>query len=114
MQHSPVGGLGIGLLSSLLTTPRLKCIPYSWKYWRELNLTVGSQIAILNVLVDLIWWLLKQIAKLPNLISHQIFRLYGRIHNTTTKYAFMAYYEEYYETIPLTKMVKQHIGSTDM
>ena len=28
-------------------------IPYSWKYWRELNLAVGSQIAISNVLADL-------------------------------------------------------------
>ena len=26
---------------------------YSWKYWRELNLAVGSQIAIVIVLVDL-------------------------------------------------------------
>ena len=24
-------------------------LPYSWKYWQELNLAVGSQIAILNV-----------------------------------------------------------------
>ena len=74
-------------------------IPYSRKYWRELNLAVGSQIAILNVLADLnlavqygiatciyaskkfwrilIWQLLKQTAKLPNLIPRQIFRLYG-------------------------------------
>ena len=28
-------------------------ILYSWKYWRELNLAVGSQIAIANILVDL-------------------------------------------------------------
>ena len=28
-------------------------ILYSRKYWRELNLAVGSQIAILNVLADL-------------------------------------------------------------
>ena len=30
-------------------------LPYSRKYWRELNLVVGPQIAILNVLADLIW-----------------------------------------------------------
>ena len=28
-------------------------LQYSQKYWRELNLAVGSQIAILNVLADL-------------------------------------------------------------
>ena len=28
-------------------------VPYSRKYWRELNLAVGSQIAILNILADL-------------------------------------------------------------
>ena len=34
-------------------------IPYSRKYWRELNLAVGSQIAISNVLADLnlvVWY----------------------------------------------------------
>ena len=68
---------------------KCKCIiPYSQKYWQELNLVVGSQIAIPNVLADLnlvvryriaiciytskkfwrilIWWLLRQSAKLPN------------------------------------------------
>ena len=28
-------------------------IPYSQKYWQELNLAVGSQIAIANALADL-------------------------------------------------------------
>ena len=28
-------------------------IPYSWKYWQELNLVVGSQIIIANELADL-------------------------------------------------------------
>ena len=72
-----------------------KLIPYT----RELNLAVGSQIAIANVLADLnlavrygiaiciyasnkfwrilIWRLLMQTAKLSNLIPHQIFQLYG-------------------------------------
>ena len=76
-------------------------IPYSRKYWRELNLTVGSQIAISYVLADLnlavwyriaiciygskkfwrilIWWLLRQSTKPPNLIPHQIFRLFCAI-----------------------------------
>ena len=34
-------------------------ILYSWKYWQELDLVVGSQIAILNVLADLnlaVWY----------------------------------------------------------
>ena len=33
--------------------------PYSWKYWQELNLAVGYQIAISNVLADLnlaVWY----------------------------------------------------------
>ena len=69
------------------------------KYWWELNLVVGSEIAITSVLADLnlavwygiaiciytskkfwqilIWRLLKQTAKPPYLIPHQIFRLYG-------------------------------------
>ena len=73
--------------------------PYSRKYWWELNLVVGSQITIANVLADLnlavrygitiriyvskkfwrilIWWLLRLSANLPNLIPRQIFRLYG-------------------------------------
>ena len=43
----------------MLCTHGAKVIPYSWKYWRELNLAVGSQIAITNVLVDLnlaVWY----------------------------------------------------------
>ena len=75
-------------------------VPYSLKYWRELNLAVGSQIAITNILADLnlavwygitiriyvsaekfwrilIWRLLRQSTKPPNLISHQIFQLYS-------------------------------------
>ena len=28
-------------------------IPYSWKYWRELNLVVGPQITIAKILADL-------------------------------------------------------------
>ena len=72
---------------------RANGMPYSWKYWRELNLVVGSQIAISNVLADLnlvvryriaictcmyaskkfwwilIWRLLRQSTKLPNLNS---------------------------------------------
>ena len=74
-------------------------IPYSRKYWRDLNLAVGSQITILNVLADLNlavrygivmriyaskkFWrilirrLLKQTAKPPNLIPRQNFWLYG-------------------------------------
>ena len=73
---------------------------YSRKYWQELNLAVGSQIAIANVLVDLnlavqygiairiyvskkfwwilIWWLLMQSTNLPNLIPRQIFQLYSK------------------------------------
>ena len=31
-------------------------LPYSQKYWQELNLAVGSQIIILNILADLNWW----------------------------------------------------------
>ena len=67
-------------------------IPYSWKYWWELNLAVGSQIATANVLADLNLAVrygiamriyasnlvvLMQTAKPPNLIPHQIFQLYG-------------------------------------
>ena len=33
--------------------PQLKVVPYSRKYWRELNLAVGSQMAIAKVLADL-------------------------------------------------------------
>ena len=43
-------------------------LPYSWRYWWELNLVVGSQIAIANVLADLnlaVWY------------SFQSFWLYG-------------------------------------
>ena len=76
-------------------------IPYSRKYWQELNLGVGSQIAIVNILADLnlavrygiamriyvskkfwlilIWWLLKQTPKPPNLIPYQIFQLYDKL-----------------------------------
>ena len=28
-------------------------LPYSWKYWRELNLAVEPKIAIARILVDL-------------------------------------------------------------
>ena len=28
-------------------------IPYSWKYWRELNLAVGFQITTAKILADL-------------------------------------------------------------
>ena len=69
-------------------------LPYSRKYWWELNFTVESQIAISNVLADLnmavryriaiciyvsnkvrrilIWWLLRQSAKLPNLSGYTV------------------------------------------
>ena len=30
-------------------------IPYSWKYWRELNLALEPKIAIARILVDLNW-----------------------------------------------------------
>ena len=82
-------------------------IPYSRKYWRELNLAVGSPIAIANILADLnlavrygiaihiyaskkfwrilIWQLLEQTAKPPNLIPRQIFRLYGMPGNITVE-----------------------------
>ena len=60
-------------------------VPYSRKYWRELNLVVGSQIAIANVLADLNLVVrygitiriyaskkfLAETAKPPNLIPHQ-------------------------------------------
>ena len=29
-----------------LENTRILCVPYSWKYWWELNLVVGPQIAI--------------------------------------------------------------------
>ena len=70
-------------------------ILYSWKYWLELDLMVGSQIAITNVLVDLnlavrygiaiclyaskkFWQilirrLLRQFPNPPNSIPHQVF-----------------------------------------
>ena len=28
------------------------CLPYSWKYWWELNLAVGSQMAIAKALAN--------------------------------------------------------------
>ena len=89
-------------------------IPYSRKYQWELSLAVGSQIAIANVLADLnlavwyviaihihvyvsnkfwwilIWQLLEQTTKPPNLIPRQIFWLYGilaKFFITTEKYA---------------------------
>ena len=75
-------------------------IPYSRKYWRGLNLAVESKIAIARILVDLNLAVRYRIAiciyiceyeiladfnlavvistaKPPNLILHQIFRLYG-------------------------------------
>ena len=70
-------------------------------YWWELNLAVGSQIVIANVLADLnlairygiaihiyaskkfwwilIWRLLEQTTKMPNLIPCQIFRIYSNL-----------------------------------
>ena len=88
----------VAILFALPIVTCLYKVPYSRKYWRELNLVVGSQIAIANVLADLnlavrygiaihiyagkkfwrilIWWLLEQTAKPPNLIPRQIFRLY--------------------------------------
>ena len=84
-----------------------KQILYSQKCRQELNLAVGSRIAISNLLVDLnlvvqhriaicilyvskkfwrilIWRLLRQSAKLPNLILHQILQLYGMTLNMYT------------------------------
>ena len=61
-------------------------IPYNRKYWRKLNLVVQYRITIC-IYVDkkfwriLIWRLLRQSAKLPNLIPHQIFRLYGNYYS---------------------------------
>ena len=74
----------------------LKLLPYSRKYWRELNLAVEPQIAILthwwylNLAVRyritvriyelrriLIWLFERRLAKLPTLNPRQIFRLYG-------------------------------------
>ena len=85
-------------------------VPYSWKYWRELNLAVVSQIAIANILADLnlavwygidihiyvskkflrilIWRLLMQTAKQPNLIPRQIFRLYSMYFQFTLNWIF--------------------------
>ena len=75
-------------------------IPYSRKYWRELNLAVGPQIAICKniggfkfgcsvrdrhkyickyeILADFNLAVERQTAKPPNLIPHQIFRLYDK------------------------------------
>ena len=75
-------------------------LPYSPKYWRELNLAVESQIAIPNILARFKFGGLVQdrhtficieeiladfnlavgrpTAKPPNLNHRQIFRLYGR------------------------------------
>ena len=36
----------------MIYLPREK-VPYSWKYWWELNLVVESKIAIVRILVDL-------------------------------------------------------------
>ena len=74
-------------------------IPSNWKYWQELNLVVVSQNVISTILADLnlvvryriavcvyvskkfwqilIWQLLRQSVKLPNLIPCQIIQLYG-------------------------------------
>ena len=76
-----------------------KAIPYSRKYWRELNLVVESQIPITNtqarfefggsvqdhhmfiymgeILADFNLAIGRPTAKLPNLNHCQIFRLYG-------------------------------------
>ena len=40
------------VLSILICYDTVHYIPYSRKYWRELNLTVGSQMAIAKVLAD--------------------------------------------------------------
>ena len=69
-------------------------IPYSRKYWRSLNLAVWPKTMFLTPLVDLnlvVWYsiairtctrkknlaVLMHTTKLPNLIPHQIFWLYG-------------------------------------
>ena len=75
------------------TKKNLYKVPYGWKYWRELNFGGWApKIAIENVLVDLhlavryvitictikkfwrvlIWQLLRQSAKLPNLIPANV------------------------------------------
>ena len=81
-------------------TSTLLYIPYSRKIWRELNLADWPQPAWTKILANfnlvvrygiairiyaskkfwqiLIWRLQRQTAKLPNLISRQIFWLYGR------------------------------------
>ena len=86
------------VLASPQSQMRLQ-LSYNQKDWQELNLVVGSQIAITNILADLnlavryriairtyaskkfwriiIWQLLRQSTKPPNLTSRQIFQLYG-------------------------------------
>ena len=88
-------------------------IPYSRKYWWELNLAVGSQIAITNILADLnlavwygiairiyaskkfwqilIWQSLRQSANPPNLILRQIFQLYGMNNSVTSFLSINSY-----------------------
>ena len=79
---------------------------YSRKYWRELNLSVGSQIAITNllarfklgdsvqdrhtficmeeILADFNLAVGRPTAKLPNLNHRQVFRLWYGTHNVCT------------------------------
>ena len=86
----------MNLMSSLIQQASAliirKCfLPYSWKYWQEINLAGDSQIAITNILarfkfgslvqdrhtsicIEEIWWLEKPTAKLPNfpaILRHQ-------------------------------------------
>ena len=44
------------LCQYMAQTRKQVAIPYSWKYWWELNLAVGSQIAISNLLAGLNLW----------------------------------------------------------
>ena len=79
------------------TKIKLLVIPYSWKYWRGLNLAVELKIANARILADLnlavrygiaihtyiiyvsrkLWWILirRLWYRLPN---HHIFRLYSK------------------------------------
>ena len=100
------------LLLIIITTRAWLYLAYSRKYWWELNLVVGSQIAIINVLVDLnlavrygiairiyaskkfwrilIWQLLKQTTKPTNLTPAKFSSIYLDL-NGVYRYTYQSY-----------------------
>ena len=55
----PKSTMSLNIMVYIFIHYMYKCIPYSQKYWRELNLAVEPKIAIAGILVDLnlaVWY----------------------------------------------------------